>query len=711
MGLGVGYGAQQALNLNYGRFVDTGSLLQNVANARSDFRSPAYIGLRSAGLSSQYISKHDAGDVSVAFLHAMERRLSGVRPEALGSTAEALKFTSVLSMDDIRRYHNASPEERAKQDQEYQKDKKNLDVVDEVTRKWQDLQTQLSRAGTQIENIFVTGLAKLADPISKLSSAFSDLAKSFFDSSAIKEGLSNLAEGVESFAKYIGTQDFKDNMKAFADGIGDIAHAIVKGLRLLGIVGDAKNPADPTAAITSGAETPLGSTMAQRLANYKRDANPGTRNLANAATARRGAKGATGQAMTVAMDQLRKEGVPEANLRAAAAILVGQATAEFGLDPTKDHDGGTGHGIYGARLDRRDKMFSWLDQNGFDHDSLEGQMRYMAHEAMGGKYELTKRALMGATKDNISDLTPIVTKEFENPRVVNDRSGVTTGAYDIGPTVPGAMPSQSNNYNGLRIGGAYPGEAVAGGKADAGIIDLARYLQNNDKDFDKVNALNDAAHQHGLGSGASGPHAQGLAGDFAYKSKDYEAARQRTRAYLNGLGLKEGSIGRGDGDYAIEGGTRDHMHVQFQSHEAAARYHAMIAKDTKGDDDEASKVGDDEKKSDALARQKEIDKNIKDAAERVPPEKRTLLDFAHGTIDYSGPRHDDARKAEGLNTPKYQTAINDYSFAPRGTSPRADDAGKGISMEQWQTSVAAPSITVHNNSGGSAVTSAAQVPY
>jgi hypothetical protein len=36
----------------------------------------------------------------------------------------------------------------------------------------------------------------------------------------------------------------------------------------------------------------------------------------------------------------------------------------------------------------------------------------------------------------------------------------------------------------------------------------------------------------------------------------------------------------GSGDYAIEPGTRDHMHVQFNSHEAAERYHAMIhAKD------------------------------------------------------------------------------------------------------------------------------------
>ena len=62
----------------------------------------------------------------------------------------------------------------------------------------------------------------------------------------------------------------------------------------------------------------------------------------------------TGVAMQAAMDQLRKEGVPEGNLKAAAAMLVGEAQMEFGLDPTKIHDQGTGYGIYGARLSRGD---------------------------------------------------------------------------------------------------------------------------------------------------------------------------------------------------------------------------------------------------------------------------------------------------------------------------------------------------------------------
>jgi hypothetical protein len=128
-----------------------------------------------------------------------------------------------------------------------------------------------------------------------------------------------------------------------------------------------------------------------------------------------------------AMDQLRKEGVPEENLRAAAANLVGQADMESGLVPTKSHDGGTGYGIYGARLDRRSKMFSWLRANNYELSSAEGQMRYMAHEAMSGSYPRTRQILMSGQIGR--GTTNTITGEFERPAVINDRYGAVLQAH------------------------------------------------------------------------------------------------------------------------------------------------------------------------------------------------------------------------------------------------------------------------------------------
>lgn len=125
-------------------------------------------------------------------------------------------------------------------------------------------------------------------------------------------------------------------------------------------------------------------------------------------------------AMTAAKDQLIKEGVPAANADAAAAALIGNAVQESKLNPNLTHDGGTGYGIYGARDDprgskRRSKMLAWLGSNGYAKNSLEGQARYMAHEAMSGDYASTRQALMTATAQNLAAVATTVSRNFEAP--------------------------------------------------------------------------------------------------------------------------------------------------------------------------------------------------------------------------------------------------------------------------------------------------------
>ena len=165
--------------------------------------------------------------------------------------------------------------------------------------------------------------------------------------------------------------------------------------------------------------------------------------------------------MKYAMDQLRKEGVPEGNLRAAAAHLVGQAYMESGLNPNKSHDQGTGFGIYGARLGRRTGMFNWLSSNGYANNSAEGQMRYMAHEAMSGKYSRTRNVLMRATAENFESDSYTITDEFEAPKVNNYRAGAVKAAFGsfdgTTPTGPsqGTTPSQGAGATSDMVGKSF----------------------------------------------------------------------------------------------------------------------------------------------------------------------------------------------------------------------------------------------------------------
>lgn len=165
-------------------------------------------------------------------------------------------------------------------------------------------------------------------------------------------------------------------------------------------------------------------------------------------------KGATGAGTEVAMkaftEELRAQGVPEENLKYAAAALTGQAQAESGLNPNTSHDGGTGYGIYGARLDRRTKMLKWLKENGYANNSLEGQAKYMAREAMTDPtYAKSRRALMGASKDNIDSTASTLTNNFERP--ARDNSPVR--AANARAALNGITPAPGNEGGNSGEGG------------------------------------------------------------------------------------------------------------------------------------------------------------------------------------------------------------------------------------------------------------------
>lgn len=193
----------------------------------------------------------------------------------------------------------------------------------------------------------------------------------------------------------------------------------------------------------------------------------------------RGSRGSarTGDMMRYAMDQLRAEGVPEANLRQAAAHLVGQATMESGLDPNKVHDGGTGYGIYGARLGRRSRMLAWLSAHGYAPNSAEGQQRYMAHEAMTDPtYAVTRRILMGQGSGNVGTDTNTITGNFERPAINNNRSGAVRGAYGTGPS---AVPGPTS-WNGIPAAAGFVEQAKMAQAANA-----ARVSNDNRSNIDQ----------------------------------------------------------------------------------------------------------------------------------------------------------------------------------------------------------------------------------
>jgi hypothetical protein len=144
-------------------------------------------------------------------------------------------------------------------------------------------------------------------------------------------------------------------------------------------------------------------------------------------------------------------------------------------------------------------------------------------------------------------------------------------------SLPLADPTKTGtgDYAGLKLKSQ---EAVAGGPAERGLAALAHHEQDSEgKNFNVFSALRDKFH---IFENPMSFHNRGLAFDATTKDQDYDKARERMRSYLNGLGFKEGDLQGRSGDYAIEPGTRDHLHTQFNSREASERYYTMThAKD------------------------------------------------------------------------------------------------------------------------------------
>lgn len=239
LGLGVGYGQLQSFGINLSRYVNPEQILGASRDARYDITSPSYVGLRAAGINPA----GNAAELSAAVLRRLPQIL-GNTPEGLyGPTLRARGLDQFVSLEDAVRFMGAKPDERARQLGHFEDDARQLNISKEITLKWQDLSTQISRAGQGIENVFVTKMAGLAGPLEKLSGSIANAATTLLGS--IDEGtIKRFGERVEEFAKWLVSDDLKGALHDVVDDVravgsilkvfGDDASAVASVLKYLG---------------------------------------------------------------------------------------------------------------------------------------------------------------------------------------------------------------------------------------------------------------------------------------------------------------------------------------------------------------------------------------------------------------------------------------------------------------------------------------------
>ena len=233
LGTGTTPGGQRAFELNYNRFIDTGSFLGGVNKAMLDPRHS--IALRALGINPQ--PGQDTADVAEQALERVYRLVQSTPQNQLGFLLQSQRLEELgIGYEDLQRLKRTSPEEFREQQRHSREDRSRLNVTDAQGRGWQDFVSAMSRATKAIETTFVVGLAPLAPSLTKLLEAVNKVIGDFLSKPQLKQWINDLAEGIQHFATYLQSEDFKAAVKTFADGVVTMAQRIVEALKWLGLI-------------------------------------------------------------------------------------------------------------------------------------------------------------------------------------------------------------------------------------------------------------------------------------------------------------------------------------------------------------------------------------------------------------------------------------------------------------------------------------------
>ena len=371
----------------------------------------------------------DSG-VDIDFLHGAEKLMLD-----LARASNALAKTDPAAANLFLRRIGADPATAAlliKQGprmKQYLEDQKRLapskadtEAAQGLTNAWGKLGAEYDLVASKLTTALAPALEWIADKVGKAVEA---VAAWIEKNPKLAAGITGMVAALAGIAT-VGAIGTVLGLTAALAGLAGISlTGLVGGLAALGLIdaaglgtAAALGAFDEAKAGEGGRKPMGGNEVLRRRSRTERESGGTSANFGgNEAIARRGHHAANTTALVnAAQDELVKQGVPRENASAAAAALVGNVIQESGGDPNKVHDGGTGYGLYGARLARRDKLLADLRTHGYAANDAEQQMRHMVREALHDPtYRATAAALRGATVGNLGAVTNTVARDFKRP--------------------------------------------------------------------------------------------------------------------------------------------------------------------------------------------------------------------------------------------------------------------------------------------------------
>lgn len=253
LGLGSTIGEKRAFDLNYGRIVDTGSVLGGVQESLSDVTKRQ--ALYGAGLTEGDLAGKDAAQIAALLIPRLKALADRTPTALLGQVASAYGLGQFgIGTQELQRLQKTSAGEVGEYGRAFTHDRLRLNVPDKRAKEYQDFYVQLSRAGEQIENVFVRGIAPLVPALAKFSESVVTTIANFADRMIRSGALDKFAGAIQGFADYLGTKPFQDNVKLFAEDVVALGAAVHNALVFFGaVLGVKAHPNDTVTQAVGGA--------------------------------------------------------------------------------------------------------------------------------------------------------------------------------------------------------------------------------------------------------------------------------------------------------------------------------------------------------------------------------------------------------------------------------------------------------------------------
>jgi hypothetical protein len=256
IGAGTTIGGMRAAQVELGRFGDMTTVMNNIRRLQMDPTiggGAPFAFMQRLGVTPR--PGEDTFNVLTRLLPRLLQFAQGQDPRMLGTMWQRFGLEQIMPFEQFMQLRGR-PGELGPAIEQARRRRAEFDLTGGEARGFEDFLAKMREAAAMIETTFIKGIQPLAKPLGELSVAIADLLNKGLRELASSGVITKIAEGIHTFAEYIGTDDFNKQVQAFADGIVTLARAVGNALRFFGIL-----PGETAGAASGGGADPRGTRV------------------------------------------------------------------------------------------------------------------------------------------------------------------------------------------------------------------------------------------------------------------------------------------------------------------------------------------------------------------------------------------------------------------------------------------------------------------